>query len=194
MNLNGVAANTPVAPFTQPYNLMPQEIHSGTNSDHHRPPLNTRVEETHTKATLPRKTGNYIHSTIVCVYDASWEGNRSKVEQMRPDELSIAVLCNNTHLYHKENWHYIKSLNNISVSTGPKHVLVEYDNFPSNETIGLEMSGNPSNSITEQLQQVLSKACQVQHPQVKTRHICPLLSYLCQWGARVLRLRFRVGK
>uniref|UniRef100_A0A8C7MDA9 Homeobox domain-containing protein n=1 Tax=Oncorhynchus kisutch TaxID=8019 RepID=A0A8C7MDA9_ONCKI len=38
MNLNGVAANTPVAPFTQPYNLMPQEIQSGTNSDHHFTP------------------------------------------------------------------------------------------------------------------------------------------------------------
>ncbi|CAB1340115.1 unnamed protein product [Coregonus sp. 'balchen'] len=175
MKRNGFAANAPVAPFAQLNHRMPQEIQRMFNlalGDNLRPPLHTRTEETHAKTTLPTKTGNYEHSTIPYVYDASINGNSRKVEQMKQDELSVAVPCNNVHPYHKGNGLYIKSQSNISCSAGPKHVLVEYDNFPPNKTIGPEMKvvippipsqNNFGRSSPKQI------ACQVQHPQVKTR-------------------------
>ncbi|XP_021456477.2 homeobox protein MIXL1 [Oncorhynchus mykiss] len=162
MKLNGVAASARVTPFAQLHHRMPN----------FRPPLHSRTEETQAKTTLPTKTGNYEHSTIPYVDDASINGNTRKIEQIERDELSVAVPCNNVHPYHKGNGLYIKSQSNISGSEGTKHVLVEYDNFPPNKTIGPEMKvvippipsqNNLGRSSPKHI------ACQVQHPQVKTR-------------------------
>nr|XP_046154583.1 homeobox protein MIXL1 [Oncorhynchus gorbuscha] len=150
MKLN---ASAPVTPFAQLHHRMPN----------FRPPLHSRTEETQAKTTL---------STIPYVDDASINGNTRKIEQIERDELSVAVPYNNVHPYHKGNGLYIKSQSNISGSEGTKHVLVEYDNFPPNKTIGPEMKviippipsqNNLGRSSPKHI------ACQVQHPQVKTR-------------------------
>uniref|UniRef100_A0A8D0ASS0 Mix paired-like homeobox n=1 Tax=Sander lucioperca TaxID=283035 RepID=A0A8D0ASS0_SANLU len=65
-------------------------------------------------------------------------GNLVKPEQMQRLELSVNVPCCNVHLYPKENEHHPKMEANITGDQSPK-VLVEYDNFPPNKTIGPEM-------------------------------------------------------
>lgn len=174
MKNNGGVTTAPVAPFVQ-QNRMPPEMQRMSNfglGDNFRLPLHNGTEETRAKTTQPTKTGNYEHSSIPCVYDASIDVNRNIIEKIERDELSVAVPCNTVHPYHKDNGHYFKAQTTISASVVPKHVLVEYDNFPPNKTIGPEMKvvippipsqNNFGRSSPK------DAACQVQQPQVKTR-------------------------
>ncbi|XP_010863534.3 homeobox protein MIXL1 [Esox lucius] len=147
MKLSSLATNAAVVPFAQLHNRMPQDNQRMQNfalGDNFRPRLQTRTNKTHATSTLHRKTVNYEHSAIPFVYDASMGRNGSKVEQMEQDK-TIA---------------------------GPKHVLVEYDNFPPNKTIGPEMKVViPPIPSLNNFGRISPKnvACQVQHPQMKNR-------------------------
>ncbi|XP_062324294.1 homeobox protein MIXL1 [Osmerus eperlanus] len=153
-------------------NRMPQQemqrLPNFSQGDNFRHPLHIGTEEAHT-ATLPAKTGSYEHITIPSVYDAAIEGNRCRPMVDQQDELGLTGPCTNVHSYLKEKGQYLTALNS---SVGPKHVLVEYDNFPPNKTIGPEMkvvippipSQNNFNRSSP-----IHAACQVQQLQVKTR-------------------------
>ncbi|KAL0967815.1 hypothetical protein UPYG_G00257470 [Umbra pygmaea] len=166
MNFNGVAANSAVAPFAQLHRVPPDIRPKFAIVDNFRPRLHTLTDETLAKSTLQRKDCNYDeHSAIPFVYD------RRKVEKIERDELNVTVPGNNFHSFHKDNEHYIKSQTTSSCA-GPKHVLVEYDNFPPNKTIGPEMKvvipPIPSQNNFDRISPKQVE-CQVQHPQVKTR-------------------------
>ncbi|XP_076021389.1 homeobox protein MIXL1 [Genypterus blacodes] len=106
--------------------------------DSFRPTLCQNTEGRH-RARQAAQASSYEHN-VTCIYDK--EGARVKPEQMQRDELSVNVPCCNVHLYPKENAHLPKVpanvTGNVTSSLGPK-VLVEYDNFPPNKTIGPEM-------------------------------------------------------
>ena len=168
VKLSGAVSKAPSAL----QNRMPQQemqrLPNFSQGDNFRHPLHTRTEEAHT-ATLPAKTGSYEDITIPSVYDAAIEGNRCRPMVDQQDELGVAGPCTNVHSYLKEKGQYLTALNS---NVGPKHVLVEYDNFPPNKTIGPEMKvvipPIPSQNIFNRSLPIHA-ACQVQQLQVKTR-------------------------
>ncbi|KAG8011301.1 Homeobox protein MIXL1 [Nibea albiflora] len=134
--------------------------------DSFRPTMHQNTEDAH-RTSVPTKPGSYEHTPIPCIYDNK-EGSGAKPEQMQRHELSVNVPCCNVHLYPKENEHHPKMDANVNDNQGPK-VLVEYDNFPPNKTIGPEMKvvippiptqNNFSRSSPK------DNGCQVQYPRV----------------------------
>lgn len=96
--------------------------------------MHQNTEEPH-RGGIPNKP-SYEQSTASCIYEK--EAARAKSEQMQRPELSVNVPCCNMHLYPKENEHHPKFEAAVTSSQGPK-LLVDYDNFPPNKTIGPEM-------------------------------------------------------
>ncbi|XP_029351850.1 homeobox protein MIXL1 [Echeneis naucrates] len=141
-------ANPPAAgPFSQIQSRMgPEKVYDSSHSaephrigtfgleDSYRPTMHQNTEDPH-RTSLPTKQHSYEHASVSCIYE---EGTRVKPEQMQRHELSVNVPCCNIHLYPKENEHHPKMEASMTGSQGPK-VLVEYDNFPPNKTIGPEM-------------------------------------------------------
>ncbi|KAI3364301.1 hypothetical protein L3Q82_011102 [Scortum barcoo] len=103
--------------------------------DSFRPTMHQNTEDTH-RSSISTKPSGYKHTSLSCIYDK--EGSRPKPDQMQRHELSVNVPCCNIHLYPKESEHQPKVEVNVTGDPGPK-VLVEYDNFPPNKTIGPEM-------------------------------------------------------
>lgn len=134
--------------------------------DSFRPTLHQNTEDAH-RTSIPTKPSSYEHTFVSCIYDK--EGARVKPEQMQRHELSVNVPCCNVHLYPKDNEHHAKMEANMTDNRDPK-VLVEYDNFPPNKTIGPEMKvvippiptqNNFSRSSPK------DNGCQVQYPHVR---------------------------
>lgn len=134
--------------------------------DSFRPTMHQNTEDQH-RTSLPSKPSSYDHTSVSCIYEK--EGTRVKPEQMQRHELSVNVPCCNVHLYPKENGRHSKMEANVTGNQGPK-VLVEYDNFPPNKTIGPEMKvvippiptqNNFSRSSPK------DNGCQIQYPRVR---------------------------
>ncbi|XP_034555861.1 homeobox protein MIXL1 isoform X2 [Notolabrus celidotus] len=140
-------ASTPAAgPFSQIQTRMGQEkVFDNHAAEAHRrggfglegsfrPTMHQNTEDNH-RTSVPTKptTSSYEHTPLSCIFDK--EGTRVKPEQMQQHELSVNVPCCNVHLYPKDNQ---SQHTNITSNQGPK-VLVDYDNFPPNKTIGPEM-------------------------------------------------------
>uniref|UniRef100_UPI003AADC49E homeobox protein MIXL1 n=1 Tax=Centroberyx gerrardi TaxID=166262 RepID=UPI003AADC49E len=142
------ASNSPTGPFTQLQSRMVYDNNLGVET--HRMgsyaledsfrPALCKNTEDTHRTSLPTKPSSYEHTSVPCIYDK--EGTGVKPEQLKRDELSVK---------------------------GPK-VLVEYDNFPPNKTIGPEMKvvippiptqNNFSRSSPK------DAGCQVQYPQVR---------------------------
>lgn len=109
---------------------------------------------------------SYEQPVVSCLYEK--EAARAKNEQMQRPELSVDVPCCNVHLYPKESEHPPKYEATAASSQGPK-LLVDYDNFPPNKTIGPEMKvvippipihGKLSRSPKD-------NGCQIQYPHVR---------------------------
>ena len=129
--------------------------------------MHQNTEDTHRVSGIPTKPSSYDQTPVSCIYDK--EGTRVKPEQMRQHELSVNVPCCNVHLYPKENEHLPKVEASMTGNQGAK-VLVEYDNFPPNKTIGPEMKvvippiptqNNFSRSSPK------DNGCQIQYPRVR---------------------------
>ncbi|KAM4633799.1 homeobox protein MIXL1 [Polymixia lowei] len=170
MKVNSVVTSSPAASFTQLQNGMAPEMQRMANyalEDNFRPTIRNSAEDAH-KTTLPTKPSGYDHTSVPCVYDAPKKGSGVKSQQIKRDELSVVVPCQNVHLYHKENGNYAKVQSTMNANSGPK-VLVEYDNFPPNKTIGPEMKvvippiPTPNNFTRSSPK---GAACQIQHPRV----------------------------
>ncbi|KAM3861639.1 homeobox protein MIXL1 [Diretmus argenteus] len=149
---------------------------SYTLEDSFRPTMHKNPEDAH-RTSVPAKPSSYENASVPCIYDK--EGARMKPEQIR-DELSVQVPCSNVHLFQKETEHP-KVQTRMSDNQGPK-VLVEYDNFPPNKTIGPEMKVvippiPTQNSFSRSSPK--DAGCQVQYPQVmatgdKFHHFSPI--------------------
>ncbi|XP_070842788.1 homeobox protein MIXL1 [Chaetodon trifascialis] len=173
-------ANPPAAgPFGQHKSRMgPEKVYDNNHGaeahriggfgleDSFRPTMHQNTEDAH-RTSIPTKPSSYDHTFVSCIYDK--EGTRLKPEQMQRHELSVNVPCCNVHLYPKENEHHAKTEANVTDNQDPK-VLVEYDNFPPNKTIGPEMKvvippipthSNFSRSSPK------DNGCQVQYPHVR---------------------------
>ncbi|KAF3849869.1 hypothetical protein F7725_019588 [Dissostichus mawsoni] len=133
--------------------------------DSFRPSMHQSTDDPH-RTSMPAKPSSYEHTPVSCIYDK--EGSRAKPDQMQRHELSVNVPCCNVHLYPKENEHQLKMEANMPANQGPK-VLVEYDNFPPNKTIGPEMKvvippipsqNNFSRSSSK------DNGCQIRYPRV----------------------------
>uniref|UniRef100_A0A3Q3MSK0 Mix paired-like homeobox n=1 Tax=Mastacembelus armatus TaxID=205130 RepID=A0A3Q3MSK0_9TELE len=83
-------------------------------------------------------------------------------------KLSVNVPCCNVHLYPKENNHHPKIETNMTGNQGPK-VLVDYDNFPPNKTIGPEMKVVIPPIPNQNFNRSSPKdtGCQILYPQVR---------------------------
>lgn len=132
-----------------------------------RPTMHQNAEDGH-RTGLPTKPSGYDHTPASCIYDK--EGARAKPEQRQRHELSVNVPCCNVHLYPKESERQPKIDANMTGNQDPK-VLVEYDNFPPNKTIGPEMKvvippiptqSNFSRSSPK------DNGCQIQYPRLMT--------------------------
>lgn len=141
VKVNGAVNNSPAAPFPQlHHSRMAPEMQRMANfalRNSFGPPLRDGRDETH-KTILPTKPCGFEQASVPCVYDASTERSRVKPEQIQDELSATGVSCNDNH-YHKGNRHYLKVQQHQNGNSGPKQVLVEYDNFPPNKTIGPEM-------------------------------------------------------
>ncbi|XP_023149626.1 homeobox protein MIXL1 [Amphiprion ocellaris] len=143
------ASNTPTAgPFGQIQSRMgPEKVFDSSShsaeahrtggfglEDSFRPSLHPNTEDPH-RTGHPIKPSSYNHSSSSsCIY----QKDGTEPEQMQRHKQSVAVPSCDIRLYPKENEQNPKVEANVTGSQGPK-VLVEYDNFPPNKTIGPEM-------------------------------------------------------
>lgn len=148
--------------------------------DSFRPTIHKNTEDQH-RTSFPTKPSSYEHGSVSCIYEK--EGTRVMPEQMQRHKLSVNVPCCNIHLYPKENEHQPKIEASLTENQGTK-VLVEYDNFPPNKTIGPEMKvvippiptqNNFSKSSPK------DTGCHIQYPQVRAaidqfNHFSPIHS------------------
>lgn len=133
--------------------------------DSFRSTMHQNTEDPH-RSSNPNKT-SYEQSSVSCIYEK--DAARAKPEQMQRPELSVNVPCCNVHLYPKENEHQPKFEATVISSQGPK-LLVDYDNFPPNKTIGPEMKVViPPIPIHSKLSRSSPKenGCQIQYPHVR---------------------------
>lgn len=135
---SGLSTTAPALPIplAQLQNRMGQDMHripSFTAPEAFIPPLLSPTEGIQCKTTLPIKRSGYNHSPPpACVYGTGCESGRAKLEQQsKRVDLSVSVPCN-VASYRGQNANFTSNL-------GGMHVLVEYDNFPPNKTIGPEM-------------------------------------------------------
>ncbi|KAM3602573.1 uncharacterized protein V6R79_006505 [Siganus canaliculatus] len=173
-------ANPPAAgPFSQLQSRMaPEKVYDNNHgSEAHRlgsfgleesfrPKIHQNPEDSQ-RSSMPTKPSSYEHKSVSCIFDK--EGNRGKAEQIQRPELSVNVPCCNVHLYPKETEHQPKIETSTNSSQGPK-VLVEYDNFPPNKTIGPEMKVvippiPPQNNFSRSSPK--DNGCQLQYPCVR---------------------------
>lgn len=133
--------------------------------DSFRPTVHQNTEDTH-RSRNPNKA-SYDQSSGSCIYEK--DAARAKPEQMQRLELSVNVPCCNVHLYPKENEQHVKFEAAVTSSQGPK-LLVDYDNFPPNKTIGPEMKVViPPIPVHSKLSRSSPKenGCQIQYPHVR---------------------------
>ncbi|KAF3702852.1 Homeobox protein MIXL1 Homeodomain protein MIX [Channa argus] len=175
------AANPPAAaPFSQLHTRIgtekvydnnrgtqPHRIGGFRVEDNFRPMMHQSTEDPH-RTSLPNNPSSYDHTSVPYVYER--EGAKVMPEQMQRHKLSVNVPCCNVHLYPKENEHHPKIEASMNENQG-QNVLVEYDNFPPNKTIGPEMKvvippiptqvsfNRPSPKDT---------SCHIQYPQART--------------------------
>ncbi|XP_041661953.1 homeobox protein MIXL1 [Cheilinus undulatus] len=173
------AANPPAAgPFSQIQNRMgtdkvfdnhAAEAHRIAGfglEDSFRPTMLQNPEEPHRTSipTKPSSSSSYEPTPLSCIYDK--EGTRVKPEQIQQHELSVNVPCCNVHLCPKEKNQHA----NMASTQGPK-VLVEYDNFPPNKTIGPEMKvvipPIPTQN-TFSRSSPKENGCQIQYPRMRS--------------------------
>ncbi|XP_056151076.1 homeobox protein MIXL1 [Lampris incognitus] len=133
MKLCGAAANPPTAPLQLP-SRMALDVPRMTSylpESSFRPTLCGGTDDA-PNTTQPGRACGFQRTS--CVYDAPKEGGgvRVKREELR------AAYGNGVHLYTKENGHYLNVPPQMNGHAGPK-VLVDYDNYPPNKTIGPEM-------------------------------------------------------
>uniref|UniRef100_A0A672YSU3 Mix paired-like homeobox n=1 Tax=Sphaeramia orbicularis TaxID=375764 RepID=A0A672YSU3_9TELE len=157
---SSVSMKVPNTPTAVPFNQIQTHRIGGFGlEDTYRPTMQQNTVDAHTQPS------SFEHTPVSCIYDK--DGSRPKPEQLQRPELSVNVPCCNVHLYLKENEHQ----NKVSVTGDqvPK-VLVEYDNFPPNKTIGPEMKvvippipmqGNFSRSSPK------DAGCQIQYAQMR---------------------------
>ncbi|XP_031437132.1 homeobox protein MIXL1 [Clupea harengus] len=129
-------------PLAQLQNRMGQDLRripNFTAAEAFIPPFLNPTDDTHGKTTLPTKRNGYERSPppTSCVYDTGCENSRLSIDhQVRRVDLSVTVPCN-VASYRGQNGNFTSNLN--SMGSASKPVLVEYDNFPPNKTIGPEM-------------------------------------------------------
>ncbi|KAJ8410209.1 hypothetical protein AAFF_G00201900 [Aldrovandia affinis] len=169
------AVSGPVLAFTQLQNRMPMEMQRMANfalgNDFRSQPNNT-TEEAHSKTKPPKKSCNYGHSSVPSTFDAINDGKNRQLE--RDHHTNIRAAGSRVGHYQRERDHFLNSqnLSHNSVGKVPKHVLVEYDNFPPNKTIGPEMKvvippiPSPTHFSRSSPKHVL---CPAQHLQVKSK-------------------------
>ncbi|XP_019953143.2 homeobox protein MIXL1 [Paralichthys olivaceus] len=173
-------SNPPAAgPFNQIQSRMgPEKVYDNNQSaephriggfgleDSFRPSMHQNTEDPH-RTGLPTKPTSYEHTSISCIYEK--EGAGVKPEQMQRHELSVNVPCCNVHLYPKESEHQPRIEASLADNQGPQ-VLVEYDNFPPNKTIGPEMKvvipPLPTHSNFTR-SSPKDNGCQIQYPHVR---------------------------
>nr|XP_020444840.1 homeobox protein Mix.1-like [Monopterus albus] len=169
-------ANPPVAgPFSQLHRKMGTEKVYDNNhgaeayrvggfgsEEGFRPVMHQNTEDQH-----QTKPSSYEHTPISCMYEN--EGTRVMPEQLQGRKLSVNVPCCNIYLNSKENEHHSKIEANTTGNQGSK-VLVEYDNFPPNKTIGPEMKvvipPIPTQSSFN-MSSPKDTGCQIQYPNMR---------------------------
>uniref|UniRef100_G3PBM4 Mix paired-like homeobox n=2 Tax=Gasterosteus aculeatus aculeatus TaxID=481459 RepID=G3PBM4_GASAC len=174
------AANTPaVGPFTQLQSRMaPENVYNNNHGveahrvggfgleESFRPTMHQSTDEAH-RTSMPTAPSGYAHTSVSCIYDK--EAGREKSAEMQLRELSVNVPCCNIHLYPKETELPPRVEANVPVDQGAK-VLVEYDNFPPNKTIGPEMKVViPPIPVQNNFSRSSPKdnGCQIQYPCVR---------------------------
>lgn len=132
-----------------------------------------RTEKLQAKTKPLTKCGDYGHPSAPRTLDAITEGNISNLEADSNTNLTGPSNGRVQH-YRSEGDNFTKSqhLSQSNMSKTLTHVLVEYDNFPPNKTIGPEMKvaippiPSPTSFSRSSPKQVLSP---VQHIQVKNK-------------------------
>ncbi|KAM9704094.1 homeobox protein MIXL1 [Menidia menidia] len=173
-------SNTPAGgPFGQHQNLMaPEKVHDSSNGaevhrtgtfgleDHFRATMHQSTKDSHRTSALT-KTGSYDHASSSCIYEE--KGPIGATDRMQQHKPGVTAPSPNVQLYPHENDQHAKMEGRASGSQGPK-VLVEYDNFPPNKTIGPEMKvvippiptqNNFNRSSPKE------SGCQMQYPQLR---------------------------
>ncbi|XP_028997433.1 homeobox protein MIXL1 [Betta splendens] len=130
-------------------------------------PMMHQSTENQQQTSLPTKPSRYHPTSISCIYEK--EGTRLMPEELQRHKLSVNVPCCNIHLYPKENEPQPKIETHMTSSQDSK-VLVEYDNFPPNKTIGPEMKVvipplPTQNSFNRSSPK--DSGCLIQYPQVR---------------------------
>ncbi|MED6262207.1 hypothetical protein ATANTOWER_016087 [Ataeniobius toweri] len=128
-----------------------------------RPTMEHSTEDALRTSVQP-KSSSYDHTPPSCIYD---KGTRATAELMHQIKPVGAVPSCNIPLYPSELEHHSRIKTNMPGNQGPK-VLVEYDNFPPNKTIGPEMKVvipplPTQNSFSRSSPK--DKECQMQYPQ-----------------------------
>ncbi|XP_061563258.1 homeobox protein MIXL1 [Cololabis saira] len=136
------------APFGQNSSRMGAEkmYHHGHNPESHglgsygledsfRPTIQQSNENLQ-RTSVSTKAGSYGHTSSSCIYEEKAAGVTA--EQIQQHTPSITTSSCGVHPYPNKNERQAKTEAKISATEGPK-VLVEYDNFPPNKTIGPEM-------------------------------------------------------
>lgn len=124
------------------------------------------IEDTH-RNTLPSKPSSYAQASASRIYDK--EGARMNPEHMQRHKQSAGTSSCSVPLYPRRE-HQTNMDANMTNSQAPK-VLVEYDNFPPNKTIGPEMKvvippipmQNPFSTPSSSK----DNRCQMQYPQAR---------------------------
>ncbi|KAM9798456.1 homeobox protein MIXL1 [Neosynchiropus ocellatus] len=140
----------------------PHQIGGFGREDGFRPPALPSSDDHHRTGVAAKPTS---FAPVSCLYDKD-----VKPEQIQCRELSVNVPCCNVHLYPRQNEPHPKVQASASAGNQGAKVLVEYDNFPPNKTIGPEMKvvippiptqNNFSRSSPK------DGSCQIQFPQVR---------------------------
>ncbi|KAM6915557.1 homeobox protein MIXL1 [Xenentodon cancila] len=103
--------------------------------DSFRPTIQQSAENLQMTSVLT-KAGSYGHTSSSCIYEK--KATRAPADQIQQHKPSVTISSCGVHPYPNKNEHQAKTEAKISANQGPK-VLVEYDNFPPNKTIGPEM-------------------------------------------------------
>ncbi|XP_038143416.1 homeobox protein MIXL1 [Cyprinodon tularosa] len=99
-----------------------------------RPSMEHSAEDV-LRTSVQTKSTSYDHMLPSCIYD---KATRATDEQMQLIKPAGSVQSCSIPLYPSELGNHLRMKTNMPGSQGPK-VLVEYDNFPPNKTIGPEM-------------------------------------------------------
>ncbi|XP_028296064.1 homeobox protein MIXL1 [Gouania willdenowi] len=134
--------------------------------DNFRPPLHQNTEDMH-RTGISTKSSGYAQSPGSCIYNK--EAIKVKPEQPKQHEMSVSVPGPYVQFHSKESQHQQHKVDAMETGNRRPQVLVEYDNFPPNKTIGPEMKvvippiptqNNFSRSSTKE------NSGQMQYPQV----------------------------